>query len=84
MVKRITGREGGRIHLTFDEMPYPCLCHNGNGNSFHYFFDHLGVGHPGHTALGSDIGGYSLKGHNGAGAGFFCYSCLSLVSDSLI
>jgi len=76
--------EGGRIYLTFDEMPYPCLRHDGNGNSFHYIFDHLGVRHSGDTTLGSDVCGDSLKGHNGAGAGFFCYSCLSLVSDSPI
>lgn len=62
-------------------MSYSRLGHDGYGNSFHYILDHLGVRHAGYAALGSDVCGDSLKGHNGAGTGFFCYSCLSLVSD---
>ena len=31
--------------------------------------DHVGVAHPGHAALGADVGGDPLERHDGDGAG---------------
>ena len=45
--------------------------HYGDRDGGHYFLDHGWVGHACYAALGADVGGDALKGHDGAGAGFF-------------
>ena len=72
---------GGCDYLAFDEVSYSCFGHDGDRDGFHDLFDHLWVGHTGYTALGSNVCGDTLEGHDGAGAGFFCYSCLTVVSE---
>lgn len=61
-------------------MSYSCLRHDGDGDGSHNVFDHLWIRHTGNAALGSDVCGNTLEGHDGAGAGFFCYPCLMVVS----
>ena len=67
------------LYLAFDEVPYSGLGHDGDGDSVHDFFDHFGVGHACYAALGSNVGRDTLEGHDGAGTGFFSYSCLTFV-----
>ena len=57
------------------------LCHHRDGNAVHDLLDHGRVGHAGDTALGADVGGHALKGHDGDGAGFFCDLGLLGVDD---
>lgn len=54
-------------------MSYPRLRHHGYCHSGHDLLDELWVGHAGNTALGSNIGGDTLEGHNGAGTSLLCY-----------
>lgn len=63
-------------YLTLDKMSYPCLGHYGYRHGGHDFFDELRVRHTGNATLGSNIGGDTLEGHDGAGTGFFCYPSL--------
>src|SRR5699024_2944090 len=47
------------------------ICHDGNGDGVDDPVDHVRVAHPGHAALGADIGGDAFECHHGHGTGVF-------------
>ena len=67
--------------LALDEVAYARFGHDGYGHGVHDFFDECGVRHAGDAALGANVGGDALKGHDGAGAGFFGDAGLGGVDD---
>ena len=52
-------------------MPDARLRHHGNRDGVNDALNHVGVGHTGHAALSTNIGGYALKRHDGDGASIF-------------
>ena len=44
----------------------------GNGNRSDDLFDHVGITHPRHAALCSDVGRYALQRHHSNRAGILC------------
>ena len=46
--------------------------------------DHVGVAHPGHAALGADVGGHALQRHDRDGAGVLGDLRLLGVTTSMI
>ena len=67
--------------LAFDKVPDARFGHDGDGDGLHDLLDELRVGHAGDAALGADVGGDALEGHDGAGAGFFGDARLVCVDD---
>ena len=53
------------MYLALDKVTDSCLGHDGDSDGLHDLLDHLGVAHAGYAALGSDIGGHALEGHDG-------------------
>lgn len=71
-------------YLALDEMPNSRLGHDGDGDCVHDLPDHLGVAHACYAALGSDVCGHALEGHDGDGTGLLCNAGLhSFVSFCL-
>ena len=52
-------------------MPDARLRHHGNRDGANDALNHVGVGHTGHAALRTNIGGYALKRHDGDGTSIF-------------
>jgi len=59
----------GLEHLGLDEVADAGLGHHRDGDGLHDLVDQLGVAHPGHPALGADVGGHPLQGHDRHGPG---------------
>jgi len=72
------------VYLAFDEVADSGFGHDGDRDRVHDLFDHLRVAHAGYAALGSNVGGDALEGHDGAGTGFFCYPCLFIMLELAI
>ena len=58
----------GLQDLGLDEVTNAGLRHHGDRHGLDDAFDQVGVGHAGHAALGADVGGDALEGHDGHGA----------------
>ena len=59
----------GLQHLRLDEVADARLGHHRDGDGLDDAVDHVGVAHAGDAALGADVGGHPLEGHDGDGAG---------------
>jgi hypothetical protein len=59
----------GLQDLRLGEVPDPALGHDRDGHRGDDAVDHVGVTHPGHAALGADVGGHALKRHHRDRAG---------------
>ena len=69
---------GKGTYLALHKVTNACLGHDGNGDGFHNLLDHLGVAHACYAALSPDVGGDTLKSHDGRSTSLFCYACLHL------
>ncbi len=67
--------------LGFGEVADAAFGHDGNGDAVDDGFDHFGVAHAAHTALGADVGGDAFEGHDGDGSGVFGDGGLFVVGD---
>jgi hypothetical protein len=56
-------------HLGLGEVPDPALGHDRDGHRADDAVDHVGVAHPGHAALGPDVGRDPLERHHRDRAG---------------
>ena len=56
-------------HLRLGEVADPGLGHHRDRDRLDDAVDHVGVAHPGHAALGADVGGHPLERHHGDRAG---------------
>lgn len=68
-------------YLALHKVTNARLRHDGNGHGILDLLDQVRVGHAGDAALGADVGGDALEGHDGAGAGFFGDAGLLGVDD---
>ena len=59
----------GLEHLGLDEVADPGFGHDRDGDSLDDALDKVGVAHPCHATLSSDIGRDSFQGHNGTSSG---------------
>ena len=71
----------GLQDLGLDEVADPGLGHDRDGDGVDDRIDHVRVAHPGHAALGADIGGNALQRHDGHGAGILGDAGLLDVDD---
>ena len=89
VVRRVRGREHLALvdivdtnllqDLALDKVSDARLGHDGNCDGLHDLLDHRWVGHACYAAVGADVGWDALEGHDGHGAGFFCYSRLRVL-----
>ena len=59
--------------LGFCNMANPALCHNRNGHSLLYSFDHLRVAHSRNSTGCTYVSGNSFQSHYCTGTGSLCY-----------
>jgi hypothetical protein len=71
----------GLQDLALDNVTDAGLGHDWDGDGVHDLLDHGRVGHASNTALGANVGGHTLEGHDGAGTGLFCDLCLLSVDN---
>ena len=71
----------GLEDLGLDEVADAGLGHDGDGDGPLDVLDELRVAHAGHAALGTDVGGDTLKGHDRAGTGLLRDAGLFRVDD---
>lgn len=73
--------EGSCRYLALNEVTNTGLGHDGDGDGGHDLLDELGVGHARNAALNTDVGGDTLKRHDGDGTGLLGDAGLLGVDD---